>query len=122
MRRRLQRFWGLAVLAALMTGGAILPASAAGQTASGTPIDMPKLSIEALAWLQGLIRINTTNPPGNELAAAKYVAGILDKEGIQSQIIETTPGRALGRAFACWASAGPFAGAAADGASGRRRR
>jgi acetylornithine deacetylase/succinyl-diaminopimelate desuccinylase-like protein len=48
---------------------------------------------EAIGWLQGLIRINTTNPPGNELAAAKYLAGILDREGIHSEIFETTPGR-----------------------------
>lgn len=48
---------------------------------------------EATNWLQALIRINTTNPPGNELIAAKYIASILDKEEIQSEVIETTPGR-----------------------------
>ena len=40
-----------------------------------------------------MIRINTTNPPGNELVAAKYIADILQHEGINAQIIETTPGR-----------------------------
>ena len=40
-----------------------------------------------------MIRINTTNPPGDELTAAKYIAGILDKEGIHSEIFESTPGR-----------------------------
>jgi acetylornithine deacetylase/succinyl-diaminopimelate desuccinylase-like protein len=44
-------------------------------------------------WLQGLIRINTTNPPGNELVAAKYLADILNREGIQSETFESTPGR-----------------------------
>jgi acetylornithine deacetylase/succinyl-diaminopimelate desuccinylase-like protein len=48
---------------------------------------------EAIAWLQGLIRINTTNPPGNELAAAKYLAAILDREGIHSETFESAPGR-----------------------------
>lgn len=48
---------------------------------------------EAISWLQGLVRINTTNPPGNELNAAKYLAAILDKEGIRAEVFETTPGR-----------------------------
>ena len=39
------------------------------------------------------MRINTTNPPGNEQAAAKYIAGILQKEGIPSELLELAPGR-----------------------------
>src|SRR6202035_1483515 len=39
------------------------------------------------------VQINTTNPPGNEAAAAKYVAGILEKEGITPEILEMAPGR-----------------------------
>jgi len=55
--------------------------------------DLSRLESDSLVWLQGLLRINTTNPPGNELAAAKYVADILKQEGISSEVIETTPGR-----------------------------
>jgi acetylornithine deacetylase/succinyl-diaminopimelate desuccinylase-like protein len=55
--------------------------------------DLSKLEGDALSWLEGLIRINTTNPPGNELIAAKYIAEILQHEGINAQIMETTPGR-----------------------------
>ena len=62
-------------------------------TASPQASDLSKLESDALGWLEGLIRINTTNPPGNELVAAKYVADILQHEGITAQIIETTPGR-----------------------------
>lgn len=54
---------------------------------------MLQLENEATNWLQDLIRINTTNPPGNELAAAKYIGGILDKEGIHYEIFESAPGR-----------------------------
>ncbi|MFZ0039108.1 MAG: hypothetical protein WAK91_16915, partial [Candidatus Acidiferrales bacterium] len=39
--------------------------------------DINKISDEALVWLQDLIRINTSNPPGNEIVAAKYVAALL---------------------------------------------
>lgn len=52
-----------------------------------------QIETEATNWLQGLVRINTTNPPGNEIAAANYIKGILDKEGINSEIFETAPGR-----------------------------
>src|SRR5580692_1323722 len=54
---------------------------------------LSQIQIDALGWLQGLLRIDTTNPPGNELVAAKYIAAILTKEGIPSEIFESTPGR-----------------------------
>jgi acetylornithine deacetylase/succinyl-diaminopimelate desuccinylase-like protein len=56
-------------------------------------MDLPKLESDAILWLQGLIRINTTNPPGNELAAAKYLRDILQREGIPAEIFESTAGR-----------------------------
>ncbi|MGB2644829.1 MAG: M20/M25/M40 family metallo-hydrolase [Candidatus Acidiferrum sp.] len=55
--------------------------------------DTAALAKEAQGWLADLIRINTTNPPGNEQAAAKYVAGILTKEGITSEFLDLEPGR-----------------------------
>lgn len=51
------------------------------------------LAQEAQGWLTDLIKINTSNPPGNEAPAAKYVAGILQKEGFTPEILEVTPGR-----------------------------
>src|SRR5262249_26584380 len=44
-------------------------------------------------WLAELIKINTTNPPGNEEQAAKYLAGILGKEGIKAELLPLVPGR-----------------------------
>ncbi|HVT61035.1 MAG TPA: M20/M25/M40 family metallo-hydrolase [Thermoanaerobaculia bacterium] len=40
---------------------------------------------EAGGWLQGYLRLNTSNPPGNEQIAAAYLAGILAREGIPSR-------------------------------------
>src|SRR5271163_1060325 len=68
-----------------------IPPSAAPSAVS--PVDFEKLALEATEWLAGLVRINTANPPGNELASARYLAEILQKEGIQPAIIETGPGR-----------------------------
>ena len=67
--------------------------SAPAQGTPGLSGDISQVGTEAIVWLQGLIRINTTNPPGNELTAAKYLASILDREGIHSEIFESTPGR-----------------------------
>ena len=61
--------------------------------ASPASAGLSQIETEAVNWLQGLIRINTTNPPGNELAAAKYLADILKQEGIASEIFESVPGR-----------------------------
>jgi acetylornithine deacetylase/succinyl-diaminopimelate desuccinylase-like protein len=57
------------------------------------PPEPPSLANDALGWLADLVRINTTNPPGNELAAAKYIAAILEKEGFKPEILELAPGR-----------------------------
>ncbi len=48
---------------------------------------------EVIGHLQELIRIDTTNPPGNETRAAEYLAGVLKREGIDSTILESAPGR-----------------------------
>lgn len=68
-------------------------------------VDLSKLDSDALGWLEGLIRIDTTNPPGNELAAAKYLAGILQKEGISAEVEQSAPNRGI---LIARLSAGPF--------------
>ncbi|MDP9205908.1 MAG: M20/M25/M40 family metallo-hydrolase [Gemmatimonadota bacterium] len=47
------------------------------------------LASEATGILADYLRINTTNPPGNELAAARFLKAILDREGIEAQILDT---------------------------------
>lgn len=58
-----------------------------------TMSDTSGLAREAQAWLVELVKINTTNPPGNEQAAAKYLAGVLAKEGITPELLDVAPGR-----------------------------
>src|SRR5262249_50251526 len=52
------------------------------------------LGDEATALLSQYLRINTTNPPGNEIAAAHWLAEVLRRDGIESQIFEPAPGKA----------------------------
>jgi acetylornithine deacetylase/succinyl-diaminopimelate desuccinylase-like protein len=69
--------------------------SASAQGPQPAAVDLVRLSTEATGWLQGLIRINTTNPPGNELEAAKFLAAVLTQEGIPADIFESVPGRGI---------------------------
>ncbi len=48
---------------------------------------------ETLHYLQELLRIDTTNPPGNETKAAEFIASILRRDGIEPIILESAPGR-----------------------------
>lgn len=48
---------------------------------------------EATNLLSELIRINTTNPPGNETKATKYLAENLSKEGFKCELFESAPSR-----------------------------
>src|SRR5947209_14682031 len=48
---------------------------------------------EVTAILQGMIRFDTTNPPGNETPCLEYVAGILRQDGIDATILESAPTR-----------------------------
>jgi acetylornithine deacetylase/succinyl-diaminopimelate desuccinylase-like protein len=48
---------------------------------------------EVVDWLLGYLVIDTSNPPGNESAAAAYLASILHAEGIPTQLLVTPKGR-----------------------------
>jgi len=49
---------------------------------------------ETLDHLAGLIRLDTTNPPGNERIASEYLAAKLSRSGIEPTIVEAAPTRA----------------------------
>ena len=87
-------------LAWLVTPLVLLPALAGAQAsrrATGTPPDWDALRDEAVGLLAEYIRINTTIPPGNELAGARFLQRVLAREGIEAQLLDTAkigPGRA----------------------------
>ena len=49
---------------------------------------------ETLDHLSALIRLNTTNPPGDERIATDYLAAALARDGIEATVIESAPTRA----------------------------
>jgi acetylornithine deacetylase/succinyl-diaminopimelate desuccinylase-like protein len=56
----------------------------------------PDTSLRDLAstYLRALLRIDTTNLPGNERFAADYIARIFDQEDIGYEIVDSAPNRA----------------------------
>src|SRR5215470_216452 len=70
----------------------VFPWSVSAQ--NGGTIDWPHYQDMAVDLMQQYLRVNTSNPPGNELEAAKFLKKIFDQEGIENEIFEFKPGRA----------------------------
>lgn len=58
------------------------------------PIDWTSYQDMAVDLMQQYLRVNTSNPPGNEIEAAKFLKSIFDKYQIPNEIFEYKPGRA----------------------------
>lgn len=57
--------------------------------------DWQAVEREAVELLGRYIRIDTTNPPGNEIAAAHFWRDVLAKEGLPARVFEPQPGRGV---------------------------
>lgn len=57
-------------------------------------MSLPPLHLDAQEMCQHLLRIDTTNPPGNERPAADYLAGKLREVGYEVTVLESAPTRA----------------------------
>ncbi len=51
------------------------------------------LKAEAVTVLQDLVRIDTVNPPGNERPAQEYLAGLLERAGLEVALVGPDPER-----------------------------
>jgi acetylornithine deacetylase/succinyl-diaminopimelate desuccinylase-like protein len=58
------------------------------------PERLPEYADLAVQWQREYLRIDTTNPPGNEARAADFFKKILDQEGIENRLFSYAPGRA----------------------------
>ena len=74
----------------IATAIATLLTTARAQT---TGPDWQAVEEETLRHYQALLRLDTSNPPGNEDLAAQYLKGVLDKAGIPAQVLATEPQR-----------------------------
>src|SRR6476660_4522535 len=67
---------------------------AASARAAEPVMDWERAKTETLLHYQSIVRINTSNPPGNETAVVNYLREVLDREGIPFKIFAQEPGRA----------------------------
>src|SRR5712664_4085495 len=66
---------------------ALLFAAAAAAQVSASPEDL------ARRYLVDLVRLDTTNPPGNETRVAQYLKAVCDAEGISGEMLGGDPSR-----------------------------
>lgn len=87
MKKLVQAIVGLMAFALIGIAGA---AEVGGKK---TGADSEAIEQEAVSLLVEYLRVDTTNPPGNEIKAAQFFKAIFDREGIEARIIESAPGR-----------------------------
>ncbi|MCY4619965.1 MAG: M20/M25/M40 family metallo-hydrolase [Chloroflexi bacterium] len=56
-------------------------------------VNWDDVTAEITSVLRDYLRINTSNPPGNEQAAAEFLATLLEAEGYECEYVEAGPGR-----------------------------
>ncbi|HEV2132289.1 MAG TPA: M20/M25/M40 family metallo-hydrolase [Longimicrobiaceae bacterium] len=73
--------------------GIVLVASPLAAQSPSQP-DWDAIQEETIRHFQALLRLDTSNPPGNETRAAEYLKEVLEREGIPVQIFALDPDRA----------------------------
>jgi len=79
-----------AALFSLLLGITFLASSS---TQAQSSINWDSLQKEAVELFVQYLKIDTTNPPGNETRAANFFAELCKREGIEHQVFEPFPGR-----------------------------
>ena len=65
---------------------AVVAAAVAVPAQSGPAPDWSRLENETMQHFQALLRLDTSNPPGNEKLATDYLKQVLEREGIATQV------------------------------------
>jgi acetylornithine deacetylase/succinyl-diaminopimelate desuccinylase-like protein len=82
-----------------LAGAALLLAAQLGaqqpapRVATPPVVDWAQVNAEALSKLTEYLRVDTSNPPGNEMRTAAWLARVFEAEGIPYEIGESAPGR-----------------------------
>ncbi|MFN7914177.1 MAG: M20/M25/M40 family metallo-hydrolase [Vicinamibacterales bacterium] len=81
----------LAATAVAVATAAIGPHALSAQTRRDP--DWPRLQAETLQHYQAVLRMDSSDPPGNEKAVVEYLQQVLTREGIPVQMFEAEPNR-----------------------------
>ena len=68
----------------------LLVTTAGAQTPSA---DQARISEETMRHFQAILRLDTSNPPGNEKLVVDYLKSVLDREGIETKLFALDPQR-----------------------------
>jgi acetylornithine deacetylase/succinyl-diaminopimelate desuccinylase-like protein len=86
--------WTGLVVIAVLTLSALSWGEDSGLPSSKIPANrLQQYSDLAVEWMQEYLRVDTTNPPGQEMKAVEFYKKILDEEGIENRVFEYAPGR-----------------------------
>ncbi len=55
--------------------------------------DWTKIEEETMRHFQAILRLDTSNPPGNEKLVVDYLKGVLEREGIETKVFALDPQR-----------------------------
>ena len=69
---------------------ALIGTNASAQPSPVRAVDWDALAKETQQVLADYLRINTTNPPGNEMKTALFLKNILEKEGFEVQLLDSS--------------------------------
>jgi acetylornithine deacetylase/succinyl-diaminopimelate desuccinylase-like protein len=69
---------------------AICASTSGAQAPERRQLDWNAITKEAQQILGDYLRINTTNPPGNEIKGALFLKNILEREGFEVQLLDST--------------------------------
>lgn len=75
----------VASLFCVLVAASVLPAQVS---------DRAKVNEETLLHYTNLLRLDTSNPPGNETRAVEYLKSVLEREGIPFEVLASDPARA----------------------------
>ena len=88
------RFWRFDGLAATVICAVLAGVPSAGVAQDRFPVDWGAVDAESMEYYLALLRIDTSNPPGNETEAAMYLQEVLGREGIDANLYALDPARA----------------------------
>jgi acetylornithine deacetylase/succinyl-diaminopimelate desuccinylase-like protein len=88
------RLYPVRPLAGLMAAVLCLTSPTSGSAQDTEPVDWDAVATESMQHFETLLRIDTSNPPGNETEAASYLQGVLEAEGIEAEQLALDPSRA----------------------------
>ncbi|MGE3277681.1 MAG: M20/M25/M40 family metallo-hydrolase [Vicinamibacterales bacterium] len=82
------------LLRSSLLAAALLVVPAAVTPQAQAPADRAALEAETMEHFQALLRLDTSNPPGNETLAVDYLKDVLEKAGIETQVFAKDAKRA----------------------------